>query len=91
MKVYDIPFENSFSINVVKTVEALKSASSNGLLSATVPEPAVGAVTPEIVQTQSNEIPWGKIILVSTIVAGAIYVGYRIYKKRQEEKQVHFA
>lgn len=56
--------------------------------SISVSTPSIDVPALEVTQAPENEIPWGKIILITAIAAGVVYVGYRIYKSRQEQEKL---
>lgn len=57
--------------------------------SISVSTPSIDVPALEVTQVPENDISWGKIVLVTAIMAGAIYVGYRIYKKNHEDDLLH--
>ena len=54
-----------------------------------IPVPSIESVAPADIPNYDSEIPWGRIILSTAIIAGVVYIGYRVYKKHQEEQKKH--
>jgi len=97
MQVTPIPFEKLFEFRIDNRSGNFRNrnfASSHApTVSApqavrTVSVPLVESATPAATSA-SSEIPWGRIILISAIAVGVIYIGYQVYKKDKEEQRQH--
>ncbi len=96
MRVTPIPFEKFFEFRIDNSFRNFKNKNfasghaptvSAPQVVKTLSVPIVESAAPTAIPTSDSEIPWGRIILITAIAVGVVYVGYRIYTKHQEERR----
>ena len=95
MQVTPIPFEKLFEFRIDNSTGNFRNKNFASPHAPTVAAPqAVRIASVPLVESAtplatpaSSEIPWGRIILISAITVGVIYIGYRVYKINKEEQR----